>query len=392
MENDQLQKQIEWLDKERIEDKNTISELQKQVESLVKNLEKYDSSIKELNSDVSRLNVVVDKVDKFETTLTQNNANFKKDLEDLERKRAKREAETEKSHSREIGEIHNTIQVFKSGLEEIDKMKKSIASAEKEDQRISDALNKVKETVEVIRKAEEKHLRIAESMEEKERRDAKRMADLQKEAAGFNKRAQEITAKFDLFEMDHKKFETRLNEILAAESERVSNQAQFKEEINRGQTDREHQWKDWGKRFTTIEEQSNQLSGHLENLSDAERAVEKAKASFEDISDQINRRINEITEMQRLGEERFRQEIATFKADDQKRWTNYGLTQEEMLKEVNRRMEKISDQNMKLADTVQDLQDILQHMTDQTEARLHTLIENLSGWAAEDDRFLSGQR
>ena len=39
----------------------------------------------------------------------------------------------------------------------------------------------------------------------------------------------------------------------------------------------------------------------------------------------FDRRLNEITEMQRLVEERFRQEWVSFKADDQKRWTNYTL-------------------------------------------------------------------
>lgn len=392
MENDQLQKQVEWLDKERREDKNTISELKKQVASLIDGLEKNDVYVKELNTEISRLSVAVEKVENFETTLGQINNNIKKDLDDLETKRIKRENDAEKKHAREIDQIYSTLQVYKSGLDEIEDLKKSVASVEKEDQRLNEALQQIKESVEEIRKAEEKHLRIADSMQERERREVKRMADLQKEAAGFNKRSQEIIAKFELIQADHKKFEIRLNEILSAESERQADQADLREALSRHQTDRERQWAEWENRFVTIEGQSTELSDHLKNLSEVERAVEKAKGSFDEISEQINRRINEITEMQRLGEERFRQDIATFKADDQKRWTNYGLTQEEMLKETNRRMGKISDQNQKLADTVQDLQDILQHMTDQTEKRLHTLIENLRDWAADDDRFLSGQR
>jgi hypothetical protein len=58
-----------------------------------------------------------------------------------------------------------------------------------------------------------------------------------------------------------------------------------------------------------------------------------AQEAFEEITQRFDRRINEITEMQRLTEDRFRQEWVSFKADDQKRWTNYSLVQEEQQRE-----------------------------------------------------------
>jgi oligopeptide/dipeptide ABC transporter ATP-binding protein len=53
--------------------------------------------------------------------------------------------------------------------------------------------------------------------------------------------------------------------------------------------------------------------------------------------------IGEITEIQRLSEELFRQEWVTFKADDQKRWTNYTLAQEEQLRETSRQFDKYNE-------------------------------------------------
>ena len=44
--------------------------------------------------------------------------------------------------------------------------------------------------------------------------------------------------------------------------------------------------------------------------------------------------------MTRLTEDRFRQEWVAFKADDQKRWTNYSLVQEEQSRELNRQFER----------------------------------------------------
>jgi hypothetical protein len=71
-----------------------------------------------------------------------------------------------------------------------------------------------------------------------------------------------------------------------------------------------------------------------------QRAVKRSQDSFDEITQKFERRINEITEMSRINEDRFRQEWGGFKNDDQKRWTNYSLSQEEQFREIQRQLEK----------------------------------------------------
>jgi predicted nucleic acid-binding Zn-ribbon protein len=88
-----------------------------------------------------------------------------------------------------------------------------------------------------------------------------------------------------------------------------------------------------------------------------------------------------------LGEERFRQEWSTFKSDDQKRWTNYTLTQEELQRENSRRVERLADQTSNLEDGIQEIQDIVQHLSDQSDKLLQSLLANLRDWVAQNERF-----
>jgi hypothetical protein len=120
--------------------------------------------------------------------------------------------------------------------------------------------------------------------------------------------------------------------------------------------------------------------------------VKRAQEAFEDIIEQMERRINEITEMQRLAEERFRQEWSTFKADDQKRWTNYTLTQEEQQRELSRQLEKLVDQATNLDDNLQEIQDVVQFLSEQSEKRMQVLLNSLRDWVSESERFLSSVR
>jgi hypothetical protein len=99
-------------------------------------------------------------------------------------------------------------------------------------------------------------------------------------------------------------------------------------------------WKDWETRFGIVEKQATEVETQLQKLEITHRDAKRSQQVLEDLTQKVERRINEITEIQRLSEDRIRQDWVTFKADDQKRWTNYTLTQEEHRNEINRQGEK----------------------------------------------------
>jgi type III secretory pathway component EscV len=120
--------------------------------------------------------------------------------------------------------------------------------------------------------------------------------------------------------------------------------------------------------------------------------VKRIKNSIEELHQRVDRRVNEITEVQRLAEERFRGEWVTFKADDQKRWTNYTLTQEEQRNELSRNLEKMGDQISDLDVGVQEVQDLIQQTTEDTERRLHSLLSMVHDWVAAFERTAGSRR
>jgi DNA repair exonuclease SbcCD ATPase subunit len=151
--------------------------------------------------------------------------------------------------------------------------------------------------------------------------------------------------------------------------------------------DVEKAFKEWSKRFDSIEQRAETLTTALQTYTEVERSLRKAQGEFETITEQITRRIHEITEIQRLGEERFRQEWATFKSDDQKRWVNYTLSQEEQAKETTRKFERINERTTTLEEILQDLQDAVQQSNEQIETLLHNLLGVFREWVSTNERF-----
>jgi hypothetical protein len=145
-------------------------------------------------------------------------------------------------------------------------------------------------------------------------------------------------------------------------------------------------------RFDVIEKQSSDLETQLQLLDTTHLTIKRIQSGVDDLMQRVERRINEMVEMQRLAEERFRQEWTTFKADDQKRWTNYTLSQEEQRTEVGRRFDRMSDQVTNLEDTLQELQDIMYQVNEMTNKRLQFLLTAAHDWVNEYERVHTPSR
>jgi hypothetical protein len=90
--------------------------------------------------------------------------------------------------------------------------------------------------------------------------------------------------------------------------------------------------------------------------------------------------------MQRLTEDRFRQDWVAFRADDQKRWTNYALVQEEQQREITRSFERYSERIVALEDMTQEVQDIVQQVKEESQKRLQNLLAMAHEWVEQYDR------
>ncbi len=130
------------------------------------------------------------------------------------------------------------------------------------------------------------------------------------------------------------------------------------------------------------------LETHLQSVDDASRSAKIAEETYAEISQKIERRVHEIVEMQRLAEDRLRQEWVTFKADDQKRWTGYGLTQDETMKKLQQSMEKTESRLTEFDDSFQTIQDQLHQTTNVTEHQMQELMNWAHEWLTASERVM----
>ena len=386
MDLEQLAKQVNWLEEERRRDKLTIHTLEEKLSTLEGNIPGLINQIKEISGDLIRFSSNLSRFDQIETELAQMRVEYSRSIDAVEKNHAEHNREMERVRYADLEMLNKSIAEVRKGLDPIPELKRSIQLRTEEDFRLSRLIEEVGSRVVEYRRSDDDFKRSQKLLEESQRQDTKRLTDVQGEVAAIRKRQDEQRGRVDLVSDNVRKLEMRTSELLASEAERRQAQVAFIDRQNMSQMERDRLWKEWQARFEIIEKSAVGIDAQMQALDATHRAVKKAQEGFEDITQRFERRINEITEMQRLSEDRFRQEWVAFKADDQKRWTNYSLVQEESQREITRQFEKYTERLVLLEDMSQEVQDMLQLVREENRKRLQSMLVLAREWMENYDR------
>ncbi len=386
MDLEQLEKRLDWLDNERRKDKIIIDTLEKRVAVLEGDLPQMKEQLKGVSGEVTRLIATLSRFEQIEAALVQIRVDHTRAIENIEKTRQERERELEKMRLADQEGINRAISEVRRGLDPIPDLRKMIQLRVEEDFRLGRLVEEVNQKVLEYRRGDEDFRRSIKLLEETQRQDGKRVTDMQGEVSAVRKRQDEQRGRGDLVGENVRKMEMRLGEISAAESERRQAQTTFIDKQNMAAVERDRIWKDWQTRFELIEHQGVGLDTQMQAIEATHRQIKHAQEAFEEITTRFERRINEITEMTRLTEDRFRQEWVAFKADDQKRWTNYSMVQEEQQRELARNYDRYNDRIVSLEDITQEMQDLLHQVKEENQKRLQSLLALTHEWVEQYDR------
>jgi hypothetical protein len=392
MDLDQILKRVQWIDDERRKEKDKITKLENRIIALEGQLVAAHQQIKDSTSEITRLSTIITRMDHFDNILIQQRIEAKRMVEELEKEIKKREEDTEKVRKVEIKALDNSLFELRKELDPIPKLEKVLQARVDEQTRLGRSIDELKGRIELVSHHEDEYTRTYKILEDGRRQDQKRLNDLTGEVSAMRKRVDDQRGQVELVNNSLRKVEGRLTELLSVESERRDAQAAFLDKQALLQVERDRTWRDWQAKFETIEKQATDVESQLLKLETTHKESRRVQQSLEELTSRVERRISEITELQRLSEDRFRQEWVTFKADDQKRWTNYTLTHEEQRNENARQFEKMAERITQLEDLLQEEQDLIEQMGEQTEKRLQSLLALAHEWVSTYERSIGHAR
>lgn len=381
----QLTKKLEWLDEERRKDKNTIAALEERIGYLENTNTQQLQHLNELSGDVARLQSVEGHLKEYDIAISQIRVEIARSLETIEKQRTDRDREIDRIRLGDVEQVHKITQETSQFNDKVDSIKKEFLSRKDEILGLARSIEEVKKNVEDNARIEDEFRRSQNVLEDRRRTEGKRIADLQGEVAALRKRIEEQRGKQDVYTETLRKLDLKIAELVNAETERRQMQISFIEKTNVANVERDRLWKDWQSRFEDIDKKSGQVDSQIQSLESTFRTVKRSQESLDEVTQRFERRINEITEMQRLSEERFRNEWSGFKADDQKRWANTTLNQDEAQREVSRLLTKMNERLASVEDAVQDIQYQLQQVMESANKRMVSLYNTINQWMSNED-------
>lgn len=380
MDIDQLQKRIQWVEEDRRKEKDAVALLESKLTSLEGSLAASQEQNKGLSSELTRLTAIIGRMDQYDQALVRTRMENKQAIDELDKTIKLRIDESEKVQQVKIKSFDGSFADLQKQLELIPKLDKNIQARIDIEIAIRRSLDELRGKIDAVRIEEEEYTRTIRLLEDGRRQDAKRIVDLQGEVNALRKHMDDQRGQNEVTNTNLRKLETRLNELITVEDERRDAMTTFLNKQAVSQVERERTWNEWQTRFDTIENQAVDIESQLVRLDTTHREVKRIQANLEELTQRVERRITEITEIQRLSEDRFRQEWVTFKADDQKRWTNYTLTQEEQRNEATRQFSKLAEQTTHIEDELQEVKDLLQQANELVEKRLQSILAIAHEW------------
>jgi chromosome segregation ATPase len=389
MEFEQIIKRLDWLDEEHRKGKIGLDTLVEKLTHTEGELRVANKKIKELTSELSQFSNVLARIDQLNDALTQQRIEIIKYVDNMDNKDVDKLPEAEKRFQIQMENINKSIIELRKFKEPIAEIRRELKNRATEEVRLNDQISGWEPRFQEIVKTVEEIGLTQKAAEGPRRQDTKRLAELQGAVNAARKRMDEVREKNDLFPDNIRRIEARLNEILASEAERRQSQAGFIENQARLQIDRDRAIKEMEEYLGNIRKQAGTMDHQLQEWDVIQRAAKRAQESYNEIVQKFERRINEITEMQRLAEDRFRQEWVTFKADDQKRWTSYTLSQDEIHKDARSDAVKMEERLTTLEDLVQAQQDVLQQTKDANEQLFQGMLAQIHELLSAYERIMS---
>ena len=376
LEFEQIKKRVDWLEKEQRDDKTNLAAFQSKVDSLETENAALRLRLADLDSQVTRMNTLAARFEQVEQEIGEYKMEASRQIENLKGSVQEKQLQLERNHQ-QITDFEESLSEQQKNFQVLDELLGSLETQKNEDIRLARLIEELKTEVNEIEHFEDEYKRSLKLIDENRRQDAKRLTDLQGEVAAMRKRQDEIRSNLDLSSDTIRKMENQVKSILNAESERRESQTAFIEKINLTQVERERIFKSWTERFDSIEKITENLEEELKELESTHQSVKKSQAALDEITQRFDRRINEITEVQRLNEDRFRQEWTAFKSDDQKRWSNYTIAQDEQHREMDRGIGGLGNRLTDLEEAFETVKDNLQEIGRVDIKRMHTMLDSL---------------
>ena len=318
MEVSQLEQMIRWLDEERKRDKTLLAALQEQIEQQTQLIQSQSNDIDSLQ----KIQIDLRRTDDYPEMIEKTNRDFTGSVDDLRAQVRRERLENEQVRRVEIETINDMIADLDKKTRPYARYEEQLVARAAGEQRVQGQVQVISNDLADLSKRTEDRLQSIVYLEEQRRADARRIIGLEGDLQPLRKSIDDLEGKLIRLEDNLRKIPSRVDEaieIARSYDPRI-------EELRIADFQREQKVKQYLEQAQEVDEELANMVAQTQKYALLYNQNVQALDGLTAFQTRLEKRQNEIAEMQRLTEERLRRQWeewqTTFARDWQKRMVN----------------------------------------------------------------------
>ena len=336
MELAEISQRLSFLDEERRKDKASIAVLLERIEAQTGKIEAQRRQIQELEQLLTSTRAELVKFTWLERASEQLRQELTLLIEASEEKRDKAYKELTRLRQVEQDTITRHIAELRQELKPIPRYDEEIQVLQAEISRFNPPIIALQHHLAELEKRIDDRLQMLPYLEEQRRQDTRRITEVGAEIPPLKKQIDDLADHLPLLEhaiQTKNKDIDKAAEILQQQTEAIENQRVS-----------EFRWErkvaDWAKLVEEIKEEVASMTTQTVRLREQHELVRRSLVDLDPFRERIERRQNEMAEMQRLAEARQKRTLEEWLTEREKEWERFKLEHNERWRENARLNEK----------------------------------------------------
>jgi len=305
---------LKWLDEERRKEKATVAKLEERLKEQDRKIARQAARVEELQASIARLEGVLSKVDEFEQMVS----NYKKEmtfqLEQRDETARKERAEAKRLRRLEHEAMKEHLSRLEKELRVLPRYDEQLSSRQAEQERLSVKIQSLEAVVADLDKRIEEPTNAVSYLEERRRSDHRRLIEVEQDIPELHKKIERLAQKLPLIEESVQKQDARIDKALRA-SKKYEKPI---EELKVSDFQREQRMKAYLDQAEDVAAELERVREQTHGFIERREQVKRALNALEKFKTRIERRQDEMSERQRIAEERVEREWEEWHAEQAK--------------------------------------------------------------------------
>ena len=312
----QLAQQLKWMEEERRKDRAQIATLQERIAGQTHEIEDLSRRIKDMDGLLKSAQTAVARLQQPDKIMEE----FKTDLvglinrQDDEYKKGQRE--NDRLRILAVESLQRQITEVKQEIPRIGKIEDELPNRRAEEKRLGEQLQRLQPQIDVAMQLVEERTRGVPYLEEGRRQDVKRLLAVEQEIIGHLKKIDALGGRQQILEEAVSRVSPRFEPIAI----RLAEHDKQLDDLRSGDFRLQQQVKAYETSQAQLRDQVVDYTAVLTRLREQALINQRAETELNNFQETLRMRVAELSEVERLFEERVKRQFEEFLSEFEKRW------------------------------------------------------------------------